>query len=116
MRWCRLAVLLLGVLTPAAAGAHPAPFSYLDVRIVESGIEGALVVHDFDVAHDLGIDPPERLQTPGVAEQYRDQLTRLMNSRLALRLDGSPVALTWTGFANGFPLATPAIRRDIDTG
>jgi hypothetical protein len=98
MRGCRLAVLLLGVLTPAAVGAHPAPFSYLDVRIVETGIEGALVVHDFDVAHDLGIDPPERLQTVAVAEQYRDQLMRLMDSRLRLLLDGSPVTLTWTGF------------------
>ena len=99
MRGVRLAVLLLlACAAPVVSEAHPAPFSYLDIRIVETGIEGALVVHDFDVAHDLGIDPPERLQTPGVPEQYRDQLTRLMDSRLHILLDGSPIALTWTDF------------------
>ena len=98
MRAVRLAVLLLACAAPAVSEAHPAPFSYLDIRIVETGIDGALVVHDFDVAHDLGVDAPERLQTPGVAEQYRDQLTRLMDSRLHIMLDGSRVALTWTDF------------------
>jgi len=56
-----------------------------------------LVVHDFDVAHDLGVDAPERLQDPAFAERFRDQLTRLMDSRLAILLDGSRAALTWTG-------------------
>jgi len=98
MRVVRLAVLLLACAAPVVSEAHPAPFSYLDIRIVETGIDGALVVHDFDVAHDLGIDPPERLQTPGVPEQYREQLTRLMASRLHIVLDGVPVTLTWTDF------------------
>jgi len=88
---------VLSVSTPSVAAAHPAPFSYLDVRSVASGIEGALVVHDFDVAHDLGVDAPERLQDPAFAERFRDQLTRLMDSRLAILLDGSRAALTWTG-------------------
>jgi hypothetical protein len=91
-------ILLTLVLAPASAAAHPAPFSYLDIRGVPTGIEGALVVHDFDVAHDLGVDPPERLQDPALAAQYREQLTRLMDSRLSILLDGRRAALTWTGF------------------
>jgi hypothetical protein len=91
-------IFVFAVLAPTAVAAHPAPFSYLDVRSVDTGIDGALVVHDFDVAHDLGIDPPERLQDPAVADQYRDQLIRLMDSRLSILLDGSKVALTWTDF------------------
>jgi hydrogenase/urease accessory protein HupE len=91
-----LAATILVLATPA--GAHPAPFSYLDLSLTASGIEGSLIVHDFDVAHDVGVDPPERLRDAGFAEQYRDQLMRLMNSRLAIALDGAPAELTWTGF------------------
>lgn len=96
MRVARTLLFVVAVLAPTVVAAHPAPFSYLDVRSVDTGIEGALVVHDFDVAHDLGIDPPERLQDPAVAAKYRDQLTRLMDSRLSILLDGSRAALTWT--------------------
>ena len=38
------------------ASAHPAPFSYLDIVFRNGGIEGTLVIHIIDVAHDLGID------------------------------------------------------------
>jgi len=92
-----LLACVLSVCAPSVAAAHPAPFSYLDVRSVDSGIEGALVVHDFDVAHDLGVDAPERLQDPALAGRLRDQLTRLMDSRLTILLDGSRATLTWTG-------------------
>jgi hypothetical protein len=92
-----LLACVLSVAGPSVAAAHPAPFSYLDVRSVASGIEGALVVHDFDVAHDLGVDAPERLQDPAFAERFRDHLTRLMDSRLTILLDGSRATLTWTG-------------------
>jgi hypothetical protein len=94
----RAAVAALVCLSAARADAHPAPFSYLDLSLSGTGIEGALIVHDFDVAHDVGVDPPERLRDPAVAAQYRDILTRLMDSRLALSIDGRRAALTWTGF------------------
>jgi hypothetical protein len=82
----------------ARAAAHPAPFSYLDLRISERGIDGSLVVHDLDVAHDVGVDAPERLLDLGFAAKYRGILERLMASRLALAIDGRPVPVTWTGF------------------
>jgi hypothetical protein len=94
MRPLRLALLLLLAL-PGSISAHPAPFSYLDIRLAETGLDGTLTVHDFDVAHDLGVDPPERLQDPAIAETYRDQLARLMASRLDIILDGTRVAPTW---------------------
>jgi hydrogenase/urease accessory protein HupE len=90
-------IVSLSIATPAAA--HPAPFSYLDLHLSSSGIEGGLVVHDFDVAHDVGVDPPERLRDPAFAERYRDQLTRLMDSRLGIFVDGARVPLSWSGFA-----------------
>ncbi len=54
--------LLVGVAAPAAA--HPVPFSYLDIRIEPGAINLTLVVHVFDAAHELGVDPPERLLDP----------------------------------------------------
>jgi hydrogenase/urease accessory protein HupE len=79
------------------AAAHPAPFSYLDVHLSDSGLAGSLIVHDLDVAHDVGVERPERLLDLAVARQYEDVLTRLMNSRLTLLVDGRRAALTWTG-------------------
>ena len=90
------AAILIALLATRAA-AHPAPFSYLDLHLSDAGIEGSLILHDLDVAHDLGVNPPERLLDPAVADQYRDVLTRLMDSRLAVSLDGRRVVLAWTG-------------------
>jgi hypothetical protein len=92
------AIACLWLLAAGRVGAHPAPFSYLDLRLSDAGLDGALVVHDLDVAHDVGVDPPERFANPQFAEQYRDQLSRLMESRLALFADGQRAAITWTGF------------------
>jgi len=94
MRRFVLAFAVLGC--AQSVSAHPAPFSYLDLRI-DGGVAGSLVLHDFDVAHDLGIDPPERLRDQAVAETHRDALTRLMDARLALVLDDVRATLTWTG-------------------
>jgi hypothetical protein len=95
----RTAVVVLAlVLLPWRALAHPAPFSFLDLYLTTSGVEGALVIHDFDAAHDVGVDPPDRFRDPAFAERYRDELTRLMDSRLAILLDEQPATLTWTGF------------------
>jgi HupE / UreJ protein len=90
-------VAFIVVALPAAGAAHPAPFSFLDLRIEDGGLEGSLVLHDFDVAHDLGVNPPERLTELAVVETYRDQLTRLMDSRLAIAIDGARTSLAWTG-------------------
>jgi HupE / UreJ protein len=90
-----LALLLVVAASPAAA--HPAPFSYLDFRLDTSGADGGLVIHDYDVAHDLGVDPPEALRDPAVAEKYREQLTRLMQARMTIFVDGRRVEPAWQG-------------------
>src|SRR4029453_1086903 len=48
---CVTALVLLSIATHAAA--HPAPFSFLDLYLDPDGTHGALVVHDFDAAHEL---------------------------------------------------------------
>jgi hydrogenase/urease accessory protein HupE len=91
-------VLLVCVLLTLArdAGAHPAPFSYLDLWLEPEGARGSLILHDFDVAHDLGIEPPDRLLDPAFAAAQRARLETLAAERLRLTMDGEVRALRWT--------------------
>jgi len=91
----RLALLLVLVALAVPASAHPVPFSYLDVRLDGAGVSGTLTVHVFDAAHDLGVDPPERLLDPAVAAPRGASLSALMASRLTIEADGRPVRIRW---------------------
>jgi hydrogenase/urease accessory protein HupE len=82
-----------------SAVAHPAPFSYLDLRLNASGITGTLVVHDLDAAHDLGIADAATLLDPSVAARYRDALVALLSPRVTLIFDGTPAAIRWGAIA-----------------
>ena len=85
-----LALCLLAI--PAGAGAHPAPFSFLDLIIRAGGVDGTLVLHVEDVAHDLGLAPADRLLDAGVTAHVRDRLVALLAPRLGVRTDaGRPV-------------------------
>jgi hydrogenase/urease accessory protein HupE len=91
------AVLIAAVAIPAArVSAHPVPFSYLDLRLQPALLEGTLVVHILDVAHDLQIDPADRLLDPLFAAQSFDRLTRLIDSRLQVALEGAAMPIEWT--------------------
>jgi HupE/UreJ protein len=88
-------VLVLALLAaPSLAAAHPAPFSYLDLRIGNASIEGALVVHIIDVAHDLGIATPEKLLDRATAYGNLDRLTALVTQRMVLRAE-QPLMIEW---------------------
>src|SRR5262249_10553967 len=88
----RLALLFLasGCLIQSVQ-AHPVPFSYLDLRLDGDKIEGTLVVHIVDLAHDLGVTPPESLLDPAIAESKKSAIAELIQSRLVLVADGQPV-------------------------
>jgi hydrogenase/urease accessory protein HupE len=92
--------LLAGLALIAGTGradAHPAPFSFLDLHIDDTGVRGSLIVHDLDAAHDLGIEPAEQLLEQAVAESYRARLQDLLGQRLHLEADGSTRLIAWTG-------------------
>jgi len=78
--------MLLSV--PGAAAAHPAPFSYLDVRLKPGAVELTLVAHDFDVAHELGIDPPDRLLDQSVVDRQAGAIVALLRNRLKIAAGG----------------------------
>jgi hydrogenase/urease accessory protein HupE len=77
--------------------AHPAPFSYLDLRMSAGGVTGTLVVHDLDAAHDLGLTQADALLDPAVAATHRDALVALLAPRVTLQFDGRPVEIIWGG-------------------
>jgi hydrogenase/urease accessory protein HupE len=93
----RRILLFLACVAAAAspALAHPAPFSYLDVVFRDGQITGTLVVHVIDVAHDLGVEPPDRLLDPGVLGPQRLKIASLVASRIMMRTDHHLV-LDWT--------------------
>jgi hydrogenase/urease accessory protein HupE len=88
-----LAVGLLGIARPAAA--HPVPFSYLDVQIHKSALDVSLVVHIFDLAHDLKVTPAERLLEPAVVAERESAIRSLLTPRLELDVDGRRVSPEW---------------------
>lgn len=82
-----LAVLLVRALP---VSAHPAPFSYLDLRLDRAAIEASVVVHVLDLAHELGVDQAVLLE-PGGVRQHTASVERLVQSRLRLEVDGRPL-------------------------
>ena len=90
----RALVLIALLLVPRTAASHPAPFSYLDLQIGAGAIDGTLVIHIIDAAHELELTPVERLLDPRVAAGNRDRIVAFVNGRLILRA-GSALAFEW---------------------
>jgi hypothetical protein len=80
----RLGVALALLFCATQASAHPAPFSYLDIVFRGGSIEGSLVVHVIDVAHELGVTPPERVLEPELLERERQRIFDLLSQRIFL--------------------------------
>jgi hypothetical protein len=92
LRRLLVTAILCAATTPVSA--HPAPFSYLDVVFRNGGIEGSLVVHVIDVAHDLGIEPVDRLLDNAVVERERQRIGELLTPRIVMR-SGRRLTLQW---------------------
>ena len=84
---------LLAAVAPAAA--HPAPFSYLDLQIGDAGVEGSLVLHVIDVAHDLGIDDPSRLLNGDEAQRAFPRIVQIVGPRLTITGDDIALEPEW---------------------
>lgn len=92
-----LVVFMLAFAAASPAIAHPAPFSYLDVRLSATAIDGTLVLHDFDVAHELQLSTPDALMDPTALSRYATTLTNLVRDRLGMKADGRDLPWEITG-------------------
>jgi hydrogenase/urease accessory protein HupE len=88
----RVLVCLAVLATVAApASAHPVPFSFLDLQLTAHGMEASLVIHDFDLAHKLGVPEAERFLNPSFLADRAASICSLLSDRLELSADGSPL-------------------------
>src|SRR5262249_46051588 len=84
---CGLILIVVLAAVPQLASAHPVPFSYLDLRLEGNSLDVSLIVHIFDVAHDLGIAPMEKLLEPDVVAARAGAIRDLLAGRLELVTD-----------------------------
>lgn len=94
----RLGRLLVVVAVLVAAGpgralAHPAPFSFVDVRLAAGSLEITVVAHVWDVAHEFDIDDPALVLNPDILRPRGERLGALMGERLHVMLDGRRLTL-----------------------
>jgi hydrogenase/urease accessory protein HupE len=112
-------VIAAALVVPRAAGAHPVPFSYVDLRLQPDAIEGTVVAHIFDLSHDLSIEPAERLLEPATAARESAAIAQLFASRLTVTANGVALVPQWSSaevvpgrqslkLAVRYPLAGPA--------
>ena len=95
-RNCLLALLaaVIALCLSLPAAAHPAPFSYLDLRLESRSIEGTLTVHAIDLAHELQIDQPATLLDQGVLGGQYGKIQRILSARMRIG-DSNLPALQW---------------------
>ena len=72
--------------------AHPAPYSYLDLRLEPNQLEGTLTVHVIDIAHELNVTPPAALLDATQIETKHEAILNLLRSRVQLSADGQALA------------------------
>lgn len=97
----RLLAVLAGLATllfSLAATAHPAPFSYLDLRLQGRSIEGVLTVHAIDLAHELEIDQPATLLDQGVLDRQYGNIQHILSGRMRIGGPGVP-PVQWRSIA-----------------
>jgi hydrogenase/urease accessory protein HupE len=91
-----LTALAMSAALARSASAHPVPFSFLDLHVAPTAIEGTLIAHIYDVAHELRIDPPERLLEPGVVPQDAAAIIAIAVRGLEVQADGRVLAPVWS--------------------
>ncbi|MDE2905613.1 MAG: hypothetical protein OXQ28_05965, partial [Acidobacteriota bacterium] len=91
--WCILLVAALCAAHPARSAAHPAPFSFVDVRLGAGTLDVTVVAHVWDVAYEFDIDDPALVLNPDILRPRGERLGELIGERLRLTVDGRLLAL-----------------------
>jgi hydrogenase/urease accessory protein HupE len=89
-------LLICALALAEPASAHPVPFSYLDLRLEGNTLDVSLIVHIYDVAHDLGIAPMEKLLEADVVDARGLAIQNLLDRRLELLADGRSLKGEWS--------------------
>jgi hypothetical protein len=87
--------LLATLLIARIAGAHAAPYSYLTLMVGDGSTHGTLLMHEFDVAHEVGVADPAILRDPDTIRQHQAMLQKLLGQRLSIAFDDRRVQPQW---------------------
>jgi hydrogenase/urease accessory protein HupE len=90
-----LLLFVLSITLAAPAAAHPVPFSFLDIQLFAHGMEVSLVIHDFDLAHELNVSDANQFLNPAFLSDHAESLRNLLSARLQLSADGSTLEPKW---------------------
>jgi len=92
-------LLLSGIFATLAspASAHPVPFSYVDLKVGRDAIDGTVVAHIFDVAHDLNVEPADRLLDASFLAERASAAIAMLAPRLTVAADGRALTGAWSG-------------------
>ena len=90
---CILIAAALCAAHPARSAAHPAPFSFVDVRLGAGTLDVTVVAHVWDVAYEFDIDDPALVLDPDILRPRGERFGALIGERLRLTVDGRPLAL-----------------------
>ena len=93
-----LLAAVIGIAGSERALAHPAPFSFIDVRLasLEGGapdLDVTVVVHVWDVAYEFELDDPALALNPDILRPRGERLAAIIAERLQVLVDGRPVTL-----------------------
>jgi hydrogenase/urease accessory protein HupE len=91
-----LALVLTFAVSGVRAAAHPSTFSFFDLHIGSSGLDGVVVLHDLDIAQELQIDDPSTLADPAVVDRHRHALASWLTGRLEVDADGRRISWALT--------------------
>jgi hydrogenase/urease accessory protein HupE len=81
------------------ASAHAQPFSFLDLRLSGTRLEGNLTAHVFDLAHEIALADPDSLRSVDGIARHALALRAVLAPRLVLIADGDTLRPNWDSLA-----------------
>ena len=93
----------LAVVLSAPVAAHPVPSAISIFASTAGAIDGTLVAHIEDVAHDLNVAPPQQLLDSTVARARAAAIVAMLSARVTLTVDGRPYAPEWSTTVTPLP-------------
>ncbi len=88
-----LLLLAVWIRLVSTASAHDEPTSYINGQIEPNGLAVTIIASATDLAHDLPSVEPGMLLNPDIVTSQRGALEKLLETRLSLEGDGTPLTL-----------------------
>jgi hydrogenase/urease accessory protein HupE len=92
------AALALALALAGRASAHQEPYSHVEVRVGPTRMEGRVMGHVVDLAHEAGLPAPDSLFDARYVAARLAGLHAMLESRLMLLADGRRFPLRWGSF------------------